>query len=194
MLGCALHAPYPTLEAVNGKVFGALTANTPLSERFPVAPAYRAASLPLADVAADTTGREIWSSRLVEAVASAGPLRAHVLPITLRVRGSRKEVADAGYLIVPTCFAEDWLDEPASDVDFFEGKRRIKSVRRLAVRAGFVAPAPVFLLRGLGLTAVSAAAARAIAPIGLVGTWFEPIEQYSEERKDRYPPSDGRVA
>lgn len=193
LIGCAANAPYPALQTVNGKMFGDLTALTPPSQRFPAAPTYRTPRLPLADVSGDTSGKEVWSTRLLEAVSSTGLLEAHALPVILRVKGSRKGIEGAGYLVVPTVIAGEWLDPDASDVDLSERTENITHVRRLAVRRDFVAPAPLFILRGLGLSALSPAAARAAAALSLVGTWFEPIEAFTHDRTDWSPPSDGIV-
>ncbi len=192
LIGSSPYAPYPALEAVNGRLFADLSFRTPIGA-VPAEPrpTFRVPQRAIADVAPTTLGMDHWSTRLLAALSPLGPLRAIVLPSELRIRGSRKAVRDAGALFVPTVVANDWLDAEASDVDWVGARQRVKFARRLVLRPDFVAPAPVFVLGGFGRTALSPAAAALVAALAPVGTWLEPLSCFSHARPMCYPPSDG---
>lgn len=140
----------------------------------------------LPDVA-DASGHPTWSARLVEAIASVGPLHAKVIRAEVRVRGRRTPIPDAYYLMQPTRVLRGAFDLARCEVEVDPVTQGFLAATRLALGADVEVPGSFFGISELGELGVSTAAARAIAAIQPTGLWMEPIDRYSTDRPDPRP-------
>lgn len=186
LIGPALHSPFQALRPMNAALYVDLGwGDAPFAEpAFP--PVFVSAEGRLPDVAG-SSGHPVWSARLVEAIASAGPFHAKVIRAEVRVKGRRTPITDAYYLMQPARILRGAFDLARCEVEVDPVTQGFLSATRLALRAGVEVPGSFFGISELGELGVSTAAARAIAAIQPTGLWMEPIDRYSTERPDPRP-------